>query len=1183
MSLSYRRTALSAALLFALHSISYAATPVPASVPGVDALDRATREPGALLLRSGIFDPVSQSLDLRSTGAADVTTSNYAIVQFTAGRMDAAKHLKTSGAEVVGYIPNNAYLVRLNGVSLDQARGTAGVRWAGSWQPGMKIDPRLWSAELGALRPDASGGVELEISAFAGENVDAIAAALSKVIPAVQFTNRLERADAPRLRVRVARHEVATLIDAAARVDGVAWIERYVKPKTSNAGAVAAIQGNATAALSGSGAVGAPLPMWDHNLFGSGQIVAVADSGLDRNEAFFTTLNKGSGPVVAITDANNSMPPTGGPIYPDRKVYAYWVQPGATAYDEGVFHGTHVSGTVLGDAAGTFNATTYVASTPTAANHELADGMAPNAQLLFQDIGSADGLTGLNDVRATLEQAYYGGARLHSDSWGAPTFGEYSSNDNDVDYQSWMLPDNLVIIAAGNEGDLTLEPDFQGNVCPTPLFINGICTQSVGSPGNAKNGLTVGALGHAGSTTVAGYSSRGLTADGRIKPDIMAPGSSTISAAGDTNNGAAAEAPATKGMSGTSMATPTIAGNAALVRQYFMEGFYPRGVKTAADAYNPSGMAMKAILLNGTNAIQGSEFGKATYGWGRAWLDSNLWFANTLGNGNDARRLRLFERTTATGLKTGQTDTYTISAVAAGQELRATLTWFDPEAASGVAATLVNNLNLEVVGPDSTVYRGNVFNAGVSVSGGTADAKNTVEQVRFTAPAAGAYTFRVIGAAVPGNGRTLTDSQGYALAVSGAFGLPNVTPAYAAPTLLEASNTATAVQVEFAAPAGAQSFQLYRADGGCTNAAPGDFRLVAHGASSPLVDDRTQGGFAYAYKVRGVSGDVEGDVSECVDVVSTDTCTLVPTFNQSTITANANSASCRVRLDWIAAQTGCPTSSGMKYDIFRSTSPEFTSPVQVATATPNTQFDDTTVENGRPYYYRVIAKDSFGNASPTARTLQATPAGANGPDPLTFLDDVDTHAYMTLQQPWRITATSSTTPTHSYATAADGANYTASTCGGIETPALTIPAGARLTFKARYNLETNWDGVVMEYSTDGGTTWTDLPPDGGYPSDFSETGSPPVNACSYAASHGAFSGKTTASSNNAANNAAGAAVFKPFSRDLASLAGQTVKIRWRSSSDPATEFEGFFLDEVRIGNVDILFKDGLEPNAYMCH
>ena len=77
---------------------------------------------------------------------------------------------------------------------------------------------------------------------------------------------------------------------------------------------------------------------------------------------------------------------------------------------------------------------------------------------------------------------------------------------------------------------------------------------------------------------------------------------------------------------------------------------------------------------------------------------------------------------------------------------------------------------------------------------------------------------------------------------------------------------------------------------------------------------------------------------------------------------------------------------------------------------------------------------------------------------------------------------------------------------------MLLTAGASLSFQAKYDLEFQWDGVVQEISTDGGTTWNDLPPTGGYPSSFAQTTSPPVNACGYVASHGAFNGVTTVAS-----------------------------------------------------------------------
>jgi len=1192
-STSLRLSALAAAIGVAIGAAAPASAtnPFTATQPDVQTIADARGNPSLLIFRAGVFDPLKQTLDARRIGAASVpaTANSYAIVQFQPGQLSARKALQARGVEFLGYVPNNAYYVRLNGVSLDQLKQDGKIRWAGAIDPGLKVDPTLWQdSRVTSAAKQWDGNYELEVDLFPGAAPAVVVAALEKSVPGVAITGSSEREGAGQyVRAKVSIGQLDALIEAASAIDGVAFISPWLQPHTMNSGAIGAIQGNSLAACGGSGPVCGPTPMWDHGLFGSSQIVAVSDTGTDANEAWFTTLDKGNGPHTEITMADDPAPalPAIGALHPDNKIVGYWVQPGATAYDNNrtcpgspsssSWHGTHTSGTLVGDAAGTFGASTYIASTPTSAGHDLADGMAPNAQLLQQDIGNDDtGCLAINDLRGTLQQAIAADAHIHSDSWGASSNGAYGGNDNNVDYVTNTQEDMLFVVAAANQGP---------------------GAGTVGSPGNAKNALTVGALGHGGSTAVASFSSRGPTADGRTKPDIMAPGSSTISAAGDSSTTSTIEAPLTKSMSGTSMATPTVAGNAALMRQYFADGFYPRGDKTANDTYNPSGMAMKAFLLNGTNPLQGTQWPNNNIGWGRAWLDGSLWFKDTMPGGDDSRRARLFERTNKAGMETGDVHEYTIANVQAGIEFRVTLTWFDPEAAVGAASTLVNDLDLEVVGPDGT-YLGNNFTAGVSTTGGSADHKNTVEQVRLTTPVAGSYTLRVKGSSIPGNGREQTDHQGYALVASGAFGLPDA-PAFPAPSgLTVAGNGTTGIQIGFTAGSGAQGFQLYRADGTCATAKPGDFRMVANGAASPLVDTHSQGGFSYAYKVRGVSNDVEGDVSGCVDVVSQDACTLLPAFDGASLHADGASASCAVSLDWTPATAACPGSTGITYLVQRATDPYFQDTQTIASDVATPGYVDTAVTNGTPYYYKVAAVDSFGNVSPISAGRNVTPTGPDGPDPANYLDDADTHSYMAMEAPWQITNTDASNGIYSYRNAQDAHPYPDLTCASTTTLPLKIKAGSTLTFNARYDMEYQWDGAVMEISTDGGGTWNDLAPDGGYPTTFAETMDPPINACGFAATHGAFSGVSTAASNADPGNGTATAVFKPFSADLSAYADQTVQIRWRMSSDPAGGYLGFLLDEVKIGDgsggsddSDIIFIDGFDGTTppgggnYVCH
>ncbi len=1094
---------------------------------GADELLSVPRDGTHLLLAGAVFDPTQFEPDFGRVGLPAGVDGTWGIVQFRPGQLDAKERLAQAGVDFVAYLPDNAFAFRRTLEAEALLAASDAVRWVGPYRLGYKIDPRLWPGR-------GVNGDTVTLRLFPGSSAEEVEQALTTRVPEARKQRRSDDGQHhPRFAVSLAARD--RLVSEAAQLPGVAYVELHVDYVLHNNNALGPIQSNVATTLSGTNCT--TCTVFNRGLTGTGQIVAVADSGNDSDMCFF----RNDATLGAITNSQSPLPPATGTLTPANKLLAYYVQPGATSYDNNVscagapatsWHGTHTSGTVTGDNFSTL-------STPGAAGINPGDGMAPNAKLVFQDVGNdtTGCLSGLTDPYNMYLQALSAGAGVHSNSYGAPTGGAYTADDATSDRFLFDHEEMTVFFSAGNDG---------------------AGANTIGSPGNSKNVVTVGALGSANSITVAGFSSRGPTDDGRIKPDIMAPGT-VVSASGDSNH--TSNNCGTKTLSGTSMACPATAGGAALLRQYFEDGYYPSGTANAADALSPRAALVKALLLNGTRPLpDGSTFGNNNYGWGRIFLDNNLFFTG------DARELRVFNPANSDGLLNGGSQTYQVS-VAAGQEFRATLVWIDPEASPGVATTLVNNLNLSV-NDGANTYLGNVFNAsGVSQTGGSADAVNNVEQVRLTTPVAGNYTLTVAAPTVPGNGRPYTSRQGYALVVSYAACASAVG---VAPTAVNAASNATmGVDLSWTSAAGSSATQIYRAVGNCSASAK-DFQYIGTSAGSTYTDARAQGGLTYAYKLRGVDGCGEGPASSCVSIAPTGRCDLVPPFSgvSSATGGYPDGTRCRVRLGWDATTSECPAGPTVRYNVYRSTTPSFTPGAgNLLNSTTSTFYDDNdpSVVGNTTYYYVVRAEDSTtasggphgGNEEPNTLRLFATalgPAGGSG----TFTDGAgDGNAYASPGSPWRVTPTEFHAGAFSYHPGPDVGLYGANVCAALTTPPLALSAGASLSYWVRYNVEYQWDGVVVEISTNGGTTWSDLPPTGGYPSNLSQTQG---NGCGYPSTQGAFNGPTTN---------AGLTTWTQYTTSLAAYAGQTVKIRWRFTTDGGAEFQGFYLDDLSITNVNL--------------
>src|SRR6056297_2975108 len=337
-----------------------------------------------LYLRTAVIDPVLERLTVSGFRLRQPAT-RYGLVQFEADRGDAAERLRKAGMEVIAYQPDNAWLVRWNTQQKALAAGISGVRFAGDYTAEMKLAPALlrpgtMSVDVFRLADGAlsSPGIGLEVIGFPQTSPRALAAAVAKFVPEARRVESRDGAGWSSLTIWLPESRLQTAIERLAGVRDVYLIDVGRRLEWHNIDSVEPIQANTETGDTTPSAT----PIWNQGLIGAGQVVAVMDSGLDNNEAWFVTQDNGAGPNTALTDGVSPVPPAIGVSHPDRKVFAYWVQPGATAFDNNEactptsprtgFHGTHVAGTVAADRLAT--------ATPTHPAYDDGDGMAPNAQ-----------------------------------------------------------------------------------------------------------------------------------------------------------------------------------------------------------------------------------------------------------------------------------------------------------------------------------------------------------------------------------------------------------------------------------------------------------------------------------------------------------------------------------------------------------------------------------------------------------------------------------------------------------------------------------------------------------------------------------------------------------------------------------------------------------------------------------
>jgi Subtilase family len=682
--------------------------------------------------------------------------------------------LQATGVEIIGYVPNNAYIVRGDalelarvaaldsGTDLDEARP---IRWMGRLLAIQKLDPAFTDGMLvGASQTSVDVEIEL-IDSPDSRNV-------------IDFINR-----------------AASSINCAPRT----FLKYVVLSVTLRSGQLLEI-----ASLDQVLFVG-PTPHFKLQDERSSQIVAgnlTADGAQPSGPGYISWLsvnglNNQSDFVLDITDSGLDRGSTT-PHHPDffdsalhsRVVYSL------NYATDGLIEDRTGHGTVVASIAGGLGSTAREDAPGYMYGLGVDPGVSLGASRIFDENGR---LPAQLSFTAVVSAAYGGGARICNNSWGN------ASNAYDSVTQEY---DSLVRDA---------QPSVSGNQEMLLVFSAGNFGPGghVGSPATAKNVISVGAsenyrpegfdscnldgggnIGPEGADNaldILRFSSGGPTADGRAKPDICAPGTHIYGAASTAGGffgqglcaGPGVYQPPDQSLytwsSGTSFAAPHISGAASLMRRFFVSR------NLLGDNRPPSPAMTKAYLINSASYMTGENAGGNLPGERQGWGLVNL------SRGFDSAKRVLVDQTELF-TESGQTFEIQGSIADRSQPLRVTLAWTDAPGTL-VAPALVNDLDLELTVGGVTVYRGNNLAGAFSVEGGQPDRLNNVESIYLPADAIpagvqGNYTVTVRAANIAGDGVPGNDSnldQDFALVIYNVASPLNPPPPIKVPVITNVS------------------------------------------------------------------------------------------------------------------------------------------------------------------------------------------------------------------------------------------------------------------------------------------------------------------------------------------------------------------------------------------------------------